>query len=215
MTQFDLVCCVVNDGQGSKILKIAKHHGVKGGTICKGRGTIKNWLLDILDITDIRKEIVFMVTERESALETMKALSKKMCLHKPNHGIVFSFTLNSFIGIRHCEYFDIDEKEAVKDTVYNAIFTVVNRGAAEDVVEAATKAGARGCTIINARGSGINETDVLFAMPIEPEKEMVLIIAANDVTKPITEAIRKRARIDESGYGVLFIVGVNEAHGLY
>ena len=93
--------------------------------------------------------------------------------------------------------------------------TIVEKGLAEDVISAATETGARGGTIINARGSGMHDTDVLFAMPIEPEKEMVLVLTKKDITEAVAKAIREALHIDDPGNGVLFIVGVNEAHGLY
>jgi len=215
MFDFDLICCVTNCGHGSRALKIAKHHGVKGGTIFLGSGTVKNRLLDILDLNDIRKEIVIMAAERDVAHDTLHHLSREMAFHKPHHGIAFSFSLNNYIGTRHCEYFDIDENKAVKETMYQAIFTVVDKGLAEEVIEAANKAGARGGTIINARGSGIHDHSVLFSMPIEPEKEIVMILAPDERVKVITTAIRENLLIDEPGHGMLFTVAIDEAVGLY
>lgn len=215
MLEFELICCVVNCGHGSKTLGIAKLHGVRGGTICIGTGTIKNKLLEFFDLTDIRKEIVIMIAEKEIALRALDSLNKEMAFHKPNHGIGFSFSLNNFIGTKNCEYHDIEETKVVDETMFNAIFTVVEKGLAEDVIDAATNVGARGGTIINARGSGINETSTLFAMPIEPEKEMVMILANNDITESITAAIRDRLHIDEAGHGIIFVVPLNEVYGLY
>lgn len=81
-------------------------------------------------------------------------------------------------------------------------------------MEAATKAGSRGGTIINARGSGIHETHTLFAMAIEPEKEIVLILSENNTTEAIVAAIRQELRVDEPGNGIIFVLDVNETYGL-
>lgn len=217
MNPFDLVCCVVQAGQGSRALLLAKQHGMRGGTICLGMGTVKNKLLEMLDLADIRKEVVFMIAERPLAAEAMAGLSREMGFHKPNHGIVFSFSLLHFIGTKHYEPLvdNNDEQEAVKKTMYKAIFAIVDKGLAEDVVEAAKQAGARGATIINARGSGIHDTDKVFAMSIEPEKEMVMILTENQITRAVATAVQKQLHIDEPGNGILFILDVNEAHGLY
>ena len=216
MLNFQLICSVVNSGIGSKVLKKAKQHGAKGGTIFLGNGTVKNnKLLEFLDLTDIRKEIVIMIVEKEPAAGILKALNTEMDFRKPNHGIAFSFSLSNYIGTKHCEYYKSNDDKAVSQSVYNAIFTVVEKGRAEEVVDAATKAGAKGGTIINARGSGINDTGTLFTMPIEPEKEIVLILAENAITEAITAAIRTDLEIDEPGNGIIFIVGLDETYGLY
>ena len=212
---FTLVCCVVQCGQGSKALKFAKQHGVRGGTIFLGKGTVHTWLLDLLELGDVRKEVVFMIAENAFADEAMAALAQEMSFHKRNHGIAFSFALRNFIGTKNHTYIPIDEKATVKNTMYEAIFTIVDRGLAEDVVEAATGAGARGGTIINGRGSSVHDTDKVFAMAIEPEKEMVMILVEADKAQDAVTAIREKMHIDEPGNGVLFALSVNQALGLY
>jgi len=81
-------------------------------------------------------------------------------------------------------------------------------------MDVATKSGSRGGTIINARGSGIHETQKLFAMEIEPEKEIVLIIAKNEITELIVTSIREELKIDEPGKGIIFIQEVSKTYGL-
>ena len=83
------------------------------------------------------------------------------------------------------------------------------------MVEAANKAGSRGATIINGRGSGIQETSKLFAMDIEPEKEIVMIISQSSLTEKIVSSVREDLKIDEPGRGVIFVQEVNKACGLY
>jgi nitrogen regulatory protein PII len=106
------------------------------------------------------------------------------------------------------------ESRGAQDLMYKAICTIVDRGKGEDVMDAANSAGARGGTIINARGSGIHETNMLFSMPIEPEKEMVIILSQNDLVDPIVSAIREKLKIDEPGNGIIFVQDVNKTYGL-
>jgi len=102
-----------------------------------------------------------------------------------------------------------------EDSLYDAIFVIVDRGKAEAVIDAASKAGSKGGTIIHARGSGIHETSKLFAMEIEPEKEVVLILAEKNLTDPIVSTIREELQIDKPGKGIIFIQAVDRAYGLY
>ena len=215
MPEFELICCVVNSGQGSKALKIAKKNGIRGGTIFIGSGTVRSKLLKFLDLDDVRKELVFLAAPRETIRAAAEALDKEMAFRKHHHGIAFTIPLNNLIGSIENEYDNYREDRVVTDTVYSAIFTVVDRGMGGDVVDAAKAAGARGATIIHARGSGVHETGVLFAMPIEPEKDMVMILAKDDIRGDILASIRERLRIDEPGKGVIFTLGVSEAYGLY
>jgi nitrogen regulatory protein PII len=98
--------------------------------------------------------------------------------------------------------------------MYKAIFTIVDRGKAEAVIDSAKNAGAKGGTIINGRGSGIHEQQTLFSFPIDPEKEIVLVIAETDNTEKIVKSIRDNLNIDEPGKGIMFVLDVNETCGL-
>ena len=213
MTGFNLICCVVNYGDASKTIRIAKKYGVKGGTISLGRGTVNNRLLGFLGIMEIRKEIVSMVVENELAVEAIKGISEEMEFHKPGHGIAFSFFVSEFTGSKNKTVKKTITRE-VKDGMYKAIYVVVDRGKAEYVIEAANKGGARGGTIINARGSGIHETQKLFSIEIEPEKEEVLIIAKTETKDGIVQSINTDLKIGEPGKGVIFVLDVNEVYGL-
>lgn len=99
--------------------------------------------------------------------------------------------------------------------MYKAIFTVVDRGKAQEVIDAATAAGSRGATVINARGSGIHEKKMLFSMPVEPEKDIVMILAQDSLVEPISTAIKKALKIDEPGMGIMFVLDINKTFGLY
>lgn len=213
--EYELFCVIVNHGVGSKIIKFAKQHGISGATVILGKGTIKNHWLEALEFFEIRREIVFVVAEKELGYSVMNEIEKKFDLKKPNHGIAFTFSLNNFLGARYCIFTKKVKREIGEKIMYNAVFVVVDKGQAESVIEAANSAGSRGGTIINARGSGIHETETLFSMAIEPEKEIVFIISKSDLTDPIVNKIREELKIDEPGKGIIFVLDVNKTYGLF
>ncbi|HHW12030.1 MAG TPA: P-II family nitrogen regulator [Firmicutes bacterium] len=211
-----LLCAIVNFGVGSKVINILKQQGVTGGTVFLGKGTVRNHLLEILDLTDIRKEIVLSVTVSSLADQALEALNQQLALHKPHHGIAFTIPVKGQVGVHHPEApGQSKERRGVIKPMYNAIFTIVDKGKAEEVVEAGKSAGARGATVINARGSGIHETQKLFAMPIEPEKEIVMILAQVELTDAIVSKIKAQLQIEEPGKGIMFILNVDKTYGLY
>lgn len=212
---FELVCVIVNFGTGSKIIKHAKQYGLAGGTIFLGKGTIKNPILEFLELNEARKEIVLMAADKATTYTALEKLDSKFNFSKPHHGIAFSTSILSILGTKNSTVNNIEESRGVENQMYNIIFTIVDRGKGELVVEAANKAGSRGATIINARGSGIHETSKLFNMEIEPEKEVVLIISKNDLTSEIASSIRENLHIDTPGNGIIFIQDVNKTYGLY
>jgi len=211
---FELVCVIVDFGIGSKVLHTAKKHGISGGTVLLGKGTIKNRLLEFFAIDDIRKEIVLMVTNKETAKEALVQLDQKFKFSKPNHGIAFTTDVGHIVGSSSCSSDEIIESRG-GDIMYHAITVIVEKGNAEFVIDAANEAGSKGGTIINARGSGIHETSKLFSMEIEPEKEIVLILSEKDKTEGIVNSIKNKLKIDEPGNGIIFVQNVNQTVGLY
>lgn len=212
---YELLVTIVNFGTGTKVLHMAKACGISGGTIFLARGTTQSDLLDFFDLCDERKELVLSIAQSDKIASAADVVSKKLRFEKPNHGIAFTATLNNFLGVRTCQYRKDYERKGVSDTMHEAIFVVVDRGLADSVVEAAKNGGARGGTIINGRGSGIHEYSKLFAMDIEPEKEIVLVIAQSEKTEAIVNAVIREMGLDEPGKGILFTMGLNRTFGLY
>lgn len=215
MPIFELVYVVVNYGMGSRILHKAKEYGISGGTIFLGKGTVNNSLLNFLSLYDERKEIVLLGTDNHTADHALVELNKEFKFEKPNHGIVFTTSACEIVGSRCYKSEENEEGRGVNKLMYQNIITIVNRGKAEEVIEAAKAAGSKGGTIINARGSGVNETSKLFNMDIEPEKEIIIILSKEDITEAIVTSIREKLEIHKPGNGIIFIQNINKAYGIY
>lgn len=100
------------------------------------------------------------------------------------------------------------------ETKYVLIITVVNRGFADQVIDAAREKGARGGTTIYARGTGVHEMDKFLNISIQPEKEMVLIIVKKNEAKEITHAIVTAAGLKTEGRGICFSMPITDLVGI-
>ncbi|HNR05274.1 MAG: P-II family nitrogen regulator [Clostridiaceae bacterium] len=212
---YNLICVIVNFGLGSDVLKLSKQHGVTGGTIFLGKGTVKSAILELLELSESRKEIVLMAAEAAIEDTVLEELNRKFKFSKPNHGIAFTTSIKSILGIARCGCKIDNVSGGAENPMYNLIMAIVERGKAEAAVEAARDAGARGGTIIHARGSGIHETSKIFSIEIEPEKEIALIISESTLSDKIASSISDRLNINEPGNGVIFIQSINKVYGLY
>jgi len=210
------VTVIVNNGIGSKVFKIIKNHGVVGGIVHVAKGTIVNKLLEFFEIADIRKEMVMFAGPNQVCRAAMKDLYETLHLEKPHHGIAFCEALTGVYSSKGAYLStESDDKKSEEESMYTKITTIVDKGNAETVVDAAVAAGARGGTIINARGSGINQTSTLFSMEIEPEKEMAMILVKDDIACAVVEAIKTAIKIDEPGNGILFTQKVLKTYGMF
>lgn len=216
VADFELVYAVVNYGVGSKLLSKAKESGISGGTVCLGSGTVSNSILNFLSLYDERKEIVLLGGESSIIEKALTQLNKYFKFEKPNHGIIFTVSMFKIIGSRCNKCNELSQKSREEEkAMYQVIISIVNRGKAEEVIEAAKECGAKGGTIINGRGSGVNETIKLFNMDIEPEKEIVMIIANTKIAEDIIMSINKKLEIDKPGNGIVFVQDVKRVYGIY
>lgn len=213
---YDLNIFIVNDGMGSKILALGKELGISGGTILYGRGTLRSPFLKFFELDKSSKEIVLIISNRSLADCFLKEAYKKFKFHKANNGICFSISICDIIGMQSTvgQVIDLEKCGEGSMNLYNSIFVIVDRGNGEKVVDVANEAGARGATIINARGSGIHEKAKIFAIEIEPEKEIVLILIEEELTDKVCTSIRDNLEIDKAGKGVMFVNKVSKAYGL-
>lgn len=214
LCSYELIHVIVRYGAGSKVIKLAKQNGAKGGTITFCKGTCRNFFLELLDLTDVRRELVLIVVPKNIASSVTSKLDAVFHFCKPNHGILFTTSILSVCGSHNLEAIDHKKYGGNAQMNYHAIYTIVDKGNAETAMEAATKAGAKGGTIINARGSGIHETSMVFAMEIEPEKEILLILCQISLVDEVIQSIRNALSIDEPGNGIIFTQEINQTVGI-
>ena len=93
---------------------------------------------------------------------------------------------------------------------FELIVCIVNSGFAEEVMNAARECGARGGTIVNARGTARDEAEKLIHMTIHPEKEIVFILSEQKIKDSILHAIYKNVGLDTPGQGIAFTLPVDD-----
>lgn len=97
---------------------------------------------------------------------------------------------------------------------FDLIMTIVNRGYADQVVDAARSAGAHGGTVFYARGTGVQEVEKFFAISIQPEKEVVINLVKHDQTQGIMHSIVAAAGLKTEAKGLSFALPVTNVKGI-
>lgn len=97
---------------------------------------------------------------------------------------------------------------------FNLILTVVSRGFADQVVDAAREAGVHGGTVLYARGTGVHEIEKFFDISIQPEKEIVMTLVKKEDTQQVMHAIIKAAGLKTEGRGLSFALPVSDVVGI-
>lgn len=97
---------------------------------------------------------------------------------------------------------------------YELIVVIISRGYSDVVMEAARRAGATGGTVINARGLGSKTAEKFFGLTIQPEKELVYILAPESIRGDIMREVCKDAGLNTAGKGIAFSLKVDDVLGI-
>lgn len=97
---------------------------------------------------------------------------------------------------------------------YEMILCVVNAGFSELVMDAAREEGARGGTVIHARGTANKEAEQFFHIAIQPDKEIVIILVTAEIKDKVLHAIYKNAGLKSEGSGIAFSLPVDDVVGI-
>ena len=102
----------------------------------------------------------------------------------------------------------------MKTNNHEVIFAIVNSGYAEEVMDVARENGARGGTILNARGAAGEEAAAFFGITLHAEKEILMIVVEKGIRDNILNAIYKQMGMGKKAQGIAFSLPVSDVAGL-
>ena len=95
-----LYTIIVNYGQGDNILRILKNNKSSAQFVRMGEGTASKQVLDILNIEDNRKEIVYSLVSEEAVPDIKRELEAYFAISKRNAGIAYTMPLSTIVGVK-------------------------------------------------------------------------------------------------------------------
>ena len=199
-------------GCGMAIVDASKEGGARGGTRLHGRcldedgcgcgscpGCVDQDIILIL-MQDEAESVITAVVE--GALKNPKCrASAAMVLDVPKAMLRASQTASNEPLLHTIEGEDMKSG-------YTMICSIINHGQAEELMAVARQAGARGGTILGARGTGTEEDVKFFGISLSPEKEFLLIISENAATDAILQALGSQPVFSEPGGGIVFTTSI-------
>ena len=97
---------------------------------------------------------------------------------------------------------------------YEVVFCIVNAGFSDIVMDAAKEVGARGGTVIHARGTANKEAEQFFHITIQPDKEIVMILVPSEIKDDVLHALYRNAGLKTDGQGIAFSMAVDNVVGI-
>ena len=213
-TYYDLIVVIVNLGKASRVLAEAKKIGITGGTISLAHGTVNSNLLRKLGLSEIRKEVLLMVSQRKHTVLTINHITDTFHLEEPNRGIIFSTPLSTVVGT-HNQLSDLHDTDPVSDPTHEMFMTIVPEGDGDKVVELVRQGGGAGGTIIPAYGAFAETVTRVFGIEINSEKDIVINLVDKQMANQIEEELARNIQFQDSDSGIMFSVDAQNVRGIY
>lgn len=99
---------------------------------------------------------------------------------------------------------------------FKLIIALVTDEKTDIVTDTGRREGATGCTVITAaRGEGLRPQKTFFGLTLEGQRDVVLFLVEEHLSRRILEAIAHEGKFDEEkGSGVAFQIDIEDAVGL-
>ena len=220
MSELRLMISIVRRDQGEAYLEFYREHQILTVFASLCNGTASKSMLDYLGVEKTEKVMLQSVVAAGGVRRLMRRLVERLGIDMPGNGIAISIPVSSVGGARSMNYLTAgqelttDEVKKVSEIPYALIIAITEKGTTDMIMDAARSAGARGGTVINAKGTGADFTARFFGVSIAAEKELVYIVAKKREKGAIMQAIMDQAGMDSDAHAVVFSLPVDNIVGL-
>ena len=108
----------------------------------------------------------------------------------------------------------VEEQPKQEKLKFEVIYAILNAGFADQAMVAAREVGAKGGTIIHARGSSNIGVDKKYGLTVTPDKEVLMILATTDEKDKIINAIYTASIKENNHKGIVFSLPVESTVGV-
>lgn len=216
-----LIVTIVDRVKTKKVIEFYKLEGIHNQFVTIGFGTATSEILDVLGLGESDKSVIFCICPKFKVQLLFEHIKKKLRFDIPGMGIAFTVPItgisNLFTLLNHDVQQEIERelRKMEHPPIDNyMIFTIVNQGYTDELMETAHKAGATGGTILHARGVGSHEAEKFLGITMQKEKEVVLIVTPKEKKREIMQAICEKHGLKTEAQGMVLSLPVDDMVGL-
>ncbi|MFP3041285.1 hypothetical protein LQZ19_05630 [Treponema primitia] len=193
--------------------------------VSNGSGTASSEIIDLLGIGSTEKAVFICLVESMDTPHIIQEVRRAMGARSAGAGIAFSIPLGG-VTARILTMFEEavqrgDDASNTKEQGMKAIeiknemiISILNGGNSDAFMTEARKAGARGGTVISARGISQEVMKKFLGMSVQDEKEIIFILADKNTAVPIMDAVKTDFGASSKAAGVIFSLPVDQVMSL-
>lgn len=181
-----------------------------------GRGTANSRILGWLGLGETEKAVTFHILPTALAVRLQEKIDDRLDFKRPGHGISFIADINEICYHKPVKppVFVGGENMEERTNTHDVIYVVLNRGYTEEVMDAARAVGAVGGTVLHAKGCGLEGAAKFFGVTIQPEKEMIMIVAKKEKVSLVMQEIADKTGPGTDASAVSFSIPVTNVMGV-
>lgn len=224
LPKLKLVFIIVDWEKANIVSNVLTDEKVRFHFTSKGTGTAASEIMDLLGVDSPDKAVIICLEQEVGVPVLLKEIRKKLRAG-PGVGIAFSSPLSAIndpIMLFFKQSILKNEKipaqgegvNMANQYSHDLILCIVNHGNSDEVMDTARSAGARGGTVINARGTAHEGTVKFFGISIQDEKEVILILTEKENKTAIMSAVCDKHGLNSKTQGIVFSMPVDSVMGL-
>lgn len=220
MSSYRMILTVLDRRLEEEYIAFFRRNNILQYSTMLGCGTATKSILDYLGIENNEKIIVKFLIPRGKVAPLFAGLVGKMGINLPGTGIAMSIPVESIGGTSSLKYLTDGqenvptEENSMKDAIYSLIVVIAEKSHSDMVMDAAREAGARGGTVVHAKGAGKEDGAKFFGVSIMPEKELIYIAVRHSDKDRVMRSIMEKAGQGTEAKSVLFSIPVEDIVGL-
>ncbi len=181
-----------------------------------GRGTATEEHLLLYDLQQVEKSVVNAVATKKTLEKLLKMAKSKMMIDIPGNGIFMALPVKSVSGGKNLAYItegqDLGGAKPDMKFENEMIVVILNEGYSDMIMDAARTVGAKGGTVLHAKGTARSEK--FHGVSIADEKDMIYILAPANQKSDIMKAINEGCGAHTEAGAICFSLPVSEVVGL-
>ena len=222
MSRFYQMFSIHNRSDLDRFSAFYEKNGVTVTSVSLAYGTAVTETLNYLGLEATEKVIIQGVVTDDVWQNKIKAgLHDEMDIDLPGVGIAFTVPLASVGGRAQLSFLcgnqnmNIEQEEsALKDTKYELLVAIGKIGQSDIIMEAARRAGARGGTVVHAKGTGAAGSEKFFGVSLASEREMIYIVVKSEERAAVMQSIMDNAGPETPAQAIVFSLPVSSTVGI-
>ncbi len=201
-------------------IKLYQDKGLHTHTLSLGHGTATQRYMRLLALNETEKMVCLTILTGRKWLEVKRAMSVRLRIEAPGVGIAYVVPLSSIGGKRELMFltegqgFEKGAETVLKGTEQELLIVISNQGYSEMVMDAARAVGARGGTVIHARGTGQDKAERFLGISLASEKDLILIVVPIEKKIETMQQIIHDAGPESKAGAIVFSLPVTDTAGM-